>query len=268
MRKQAGQLVRGDALRVLVPALARDVERLLPVLLRLLEVGQPPGDVGEHRQRLVAGGRILVLERLERAFGEVLGLEHVRVAEQRRLGEPDQREPVDPLLALRLGVAGDQLHLGGERGKVGEPPGGERSPVAVPECRLELGRAHEQLARRAVGLARERAFAGRVQRLGGLVDELVRGGAVELAEEGHGVVEVVGPDLDQLVAGALSEPAREPLMVIRPRGLGQAGVGDLADEDVLEAERHLAADRRARLWQQEVPEQQVVDGLADVLDVR
>ena len=82
------------------------------------------------------------------------------------------------------------------------------------------------------------------------------------------MIEVVAADLDQLVAGALLEPAGEPRVVVRPRRLGQACVGDLADEHVLETERDLAADRRARLGEQEVAEQQVVDRLADVLDVR
>ena len=76
----AGQLVRGHALRVLVLSLARRLERLLPVLLRVLQVGEPPGDVGEHGERLVAGSGVLVLERHECLLGQVLGPEHVRVS--------------------------------------------------------------------------------------------------------------------------------------------------------------------------------------------
>ena len=107
-----------------------------------------------------------------------------------------------------------------------------------------------------------------MQGLGRVVHELLRSGAVELLEQRHRMVEVVGADLDQLLARTLLEPAGEARMVAGAGGLRQPCVGHLADQHVLEAEGDLAADRRARLGQQEVAQEQVVEGVADILDVR
>ena len=54
-------------------------------------------------------------------------------------------------------------------------------------------------------------------------------------------------------------------MVLRSRGLRQARVRDLADEDVLEAERLLAGDRRALLVRQEIAQHEVVQRVLDLL---
>ena len=92
------------------------------------------------------------------------------------------------------------------------------------------------------------------------------GGALELGEELDRLIEVVCPDLEQLLAGALREPLGEPSVVLRTRELRQARVGDLADEEVLEAVRGLAGDRRARLAQEELA-QEVVEQRVDVVEV-
>jgi len=78
------------------------------------------------------------------------------------------------------------------------------------------------------------------------VGELLGCGALELGEELDRPVEVVGPDLDQLLAGALGEPLREASVVLRAGELGEAGVRDLADERVLEPVRGLPRDGGAR----------------------
>ena len=78
---------------------------------------------------------------------------------------------------------------------------------------------------------------------------------------------MVGTDLQQLLARALSEPLREPRVVLRARELRKARIGDLPDEQVLEAVGRLAGDRGARLAQQELPHQEVVEQHVYVLEV-
>ena len=77
-------------------------------------------------------------------------------------------------------------------------------------------------------------------------------------------VEMVRADLHQLVAGAIVQPARERLVELRPRRLAQASVRDLGDEDVLEAERALAGDRRALLEHDELARDERVEQRGDV----
>jgi hypothetical protein len=78
---------------------------------------------------------------------------------------------------------------------------------------------------------------------------------------------VVGADLDELLHAALVQPVGEGGVKLGPGRLGQAGIGDLAGEDVLEAKRLLAADRRTLLAQEEVAQEQGLEHLVDVLDV-
>ena len=86
-------------------------------------------------------------------------------------------------------------------------------------------------------------------------------------EELDRLVQVVRADLHELVAGALREPLREARVVLRASELREPGVRDLADEQVLEAVGGLAGDRRARLAEQELAQEQVVEQRVDVLDV-
>ena len=89
--------------------------------------------------------------------------------------------------------------------------------------------------------------------------ELDRRGAVELGEQRGRAVEVEGADLEQLLAGPLLQPLGEARVMLGARRLGETRVRDLADQDVLELVRRLAADRRARLVEDELAQQQVVE---------
>ena len=81
------------------------------------------------------------------------------------------------------------------------------------------------------------------------------------------MVEVVGPDLDELLARDLVQPVGDLLVQLGAGALGEARVGDVADEDVLEAVRALARDRRAALAGDEVAQEQVVEDGLEILDL-
>ena len=100
---------------------------------------------------------------------------------------------------------------------------------------MQLQGPEPELARVRVRLARHRALCGLDERVGRFVRELFGRRPLELGEELDGLVEVVRADLDELLARALGEPLREPGVVLRPRDLREAGVGDLPDERMLEA---------------------------------
>ena len=154
--KQTGELVGRETLLVLEAAFLGRLESPLPVVLGLLEVGEPPRDVRQHGEHLEASVRIGAVEGFEAAFGKLLRPHHVGVAEKSRLRESDQGQTVRARLAGFLRVARDELHLCLERRQVGRAPSGHRGPVAVTQRRLELGGPDEELAGRPVRLARER----------------------------------------------------------------------------------------------------------------
>ena len=85
--------------------------------------------------------------------------------------------------------------------------------------------------------------------------------------EPAGGLQVVGANLGQLVPRALAEPAGEALVQLGAGRLGEARVGDLADQDVLEAIGKLARDRRPPLLEQELAQEQVVDERLGVLEL-
>jgi hypothetical protein len=89
-------------------------------------------------------------------------------------------------------------------------------------------------------LARERAPSGGLERFRGLVSQLGRWAAVELGDQGRRLVEMVGADLEQLLAGALAQPVGEALVQVGPRGLGETRIRHLADQHVLETVGGLA----------------------------
>jgi hypothetical protein len=68
------------------------------------------------------------------------------------------------------------------------------------------------------------------------VSELLGRRTVQLGEERRGPVEVVGADLHELIDPAAVEPGGERLVQLGTGRLREPGVGDLADQDVLEAE--------------------------------
>ena len=157
--------------------------------------------------------------------------------------ERGERADGDPPVAGLGRLAHDLLHLDRERREIAQPPGRPGCVVAALDRRLERDGAQQQPAGCGIRLAREGAAARRFERLRGVGGELPRRGAVELLEQGGGLVEVVGADLEQLLAGALAQPVGEALVEVRSRGLGEARVGDLANQHVLEAVGDFTRDR-------------------------
>src|SRR5690348_12413635 len=76
------------------------------------------------------------------------------------------------------------------------------------------------------------------------------------------------PDLEQLLARVLLEPPREERVVLASRRLRQTGIGDFANEDVLELVRLLATDRRAVLADDEVAKEQLLERRVRILELR
>src|SRR6185503_15754562 len=139
------------------------------------------------------------------------------------------------------------VHLASDRRQIVETPRRLRGEIPPLEGRLELDRSQERITCRLVRLAGESAPAGLLQDLGSLSREVCRRRAVEVGEERCRVVEVVRADLEQLVARPLAEPLCEARMVTCPRRFRETRVGDIADEDVLEAIRGLLRERRTQL---------------------
>ena len=81
------------------------------------------------------------------------------------------------------------------------------------------------------------------------------------------MIEVVGADLDELLARDLMQPVGDLLVQLGAGTLRETRVGDVADEDVLEAVRVLARDRRAALAGDEVAQEQVVEDRLEVVHV-
>ena len=123
------------------------------------------------------------------------------------------------------------------------------------------------LPRGAVRLAGERAPAGLLQCRSGPRCELGRDGAVELLVQRRRLVEVVGADLDELLACGLVQPLRHLQVELGTGRLREPGVGDVADQDVLEAVGLLARDRGAVLAREEVALQQAVEDRLELADV-
>ena len=156
-------------------------------------------------------------------------------------------------------VGRDALHLARDGRKIGEPPGRPRRLEAALERRLQLDGAQEQLpperfASRPSALrpATSSAAAASRRELGGH-------GAVELSEQRGRLVEVVRANLHELLGAALLEPVGEAPVQRCPGVLREPRVGDIANQDVLEAERLLARDRRAVLARDEIPLEQLVE---------
>ena len=150
-------------------------------------------------------------------------------------------------------------HLDLDGREVLEPPRRSRRDVARAERRAQLERPQAQRPRIRVRLARDRPLCCLHERARGLLRELLGRRALELGEELDGPIEVVRANLDELLARSLGEPLREARVVLRTRELRHARVRDLADQGVLEAVRRLARDRRARLAEQELALQEVVE---------
>ena len=263
---------RGLALEVLRSAVARELERLAHDCLVLVEVAAPPGDRGPSPERVEAAGEVVRLEASRapgrrasprRAATSASRIERPTSASAISARASSQRSPLvdaPPRSTASISTR--------DRREVAEPPGGARGVVAALERRLELDRAREELARGAVRLARERAPAGLAQRAR---PPRARARparvAVELGEERGGVVEVVGADLEQLVARALAAATRRSAAWCSARAdFERPRVGDLADQDVLEAvRRSRRVMRRALLRTTKSRSSEVVERLLDVV---
>ena len=103
---------------------------------------------------------------------------------------------------------------------------------------LEQGRAGRRVA------APQRAPGGAREPLHRLGDERLLAREAELGAVGAGALEVVADDLVLGVGRAL-QPAGQPLVEVRAAALGQAAVGDLAEQRVGEAEAVVARRERS-----------------------
>src|SRR5204862_494546 len=104
--------------------------------------------------------------------------------------------------AAGLGTAA----LLGQQDRLLDERRGAGGQVATAERRLELDGAYEQMARGPVRLACEGPQACFRERLGRLALQVDRHRAGELGGQLRRMVEVIGPDLEQLFARALLQP--------------------------------------------------------------
>src|SRR5262249_61085505 len=114
----------------------------------------------------------------------------------------------------------------------------------------------QRTAARTVRRPRQRPFARRLERRSSLTSKFSRRGTVELHQQRQGPVEMVRADLDELFDSPTVQPGGKCRMEPGSRRFRETRVGDLANEDVLEAQSLLAADRGMRLGQDEGPPDQ------------
>ena len=230
--------------------------------LDLVEVALPPRKCAEQVEGVEPANLVGRVDEVERANGELAGADVVRLDVERNLRERDQSAPFDATVTRSVRRFADLAHLGRDGREVRQPPGCARRQVAALERPVELRGPDEQPPGDSIRLAGERPPAGLLERGGRFCGELRGDMALELFLELNRVLQVVGPNLDELVAcRAFREPARHLEVERRPGRLREAGVGDVADQDVLEAIRVLATDRRPRLAYQEVALDEVLQGV-------
>ena len=233
----AGELRRRPALsRSLRPACARELERLCSSPL-----APRRGRRASRRswrlqpERVEAARRSSGSRTLERLLDHRSARVEVAVAQHRNLRER-ATAPGPAIRASPASAAASQhfLHLARDRRQVAQAPGRARGEVAALEGRLELDRAERtagaptRFASRASArrpASSSAAAASRASSAGAA--------AVELCEQRGRVVEVVGADLEQLLAGPLLQPLGEARVVLgarrpsrarstRPRGSARA----------------------------------------------
>src|SRR6185295_3576575 len=125
--------------------------------------------------------------------------------------------------------------------------------------RLELVRTQQLVAGRLERLAVQGAPACALERGGCVEPQLVRRPAFELFVQPDGLVEMKRTDLEELRTGAVVQPARELRVKLGAHRLAQPSIRDLADKDVLEAERTLARNRGALFADDELAIDERVD---------
>ncbi len=190
------------------------------------------------------------------------------MAPEHGLSQGGESQRLDHGFLLLVCLIADLHHLDFDGGPVLQAPRRPRSDVARSESRPQLQGAKPEPARGGVRLAGDRALRRFHERGSGFLREILGRRALELGEELDGLIEVVGPDLEELLARSLREPLGEARVVLRTCELGETGVRNLADEEVLEAIRGLAGDRRPRLAEYELLLLEVLEQRVDVLDVR
>ena len=269
-RPGRGRAARSPSSRARRAALAsrslRPISRATSSALRdpalvVVEVAEPPADPRAQRERLEA-----VLGRRPRAATSACstssrprGRSASRM--QRDLGERRQREPLE---TRRRRPRSPRRRRAPSR-----PPAPAGRRAATRRGRRGSGaRASARARPRAASSRRADRFASRASARRPAVSsaaaasrrELRGRRAVELLEQRRRLVEVVRADLEQLVArpARASQSATCWCSSARAR-LGEPGVGDVADQDVLEAVGALARDRRAALAGDEVALEQVVE---------
>ena len=172
---------------------------------------------------------------------------------------------MDAIVGVAARVLDEGGHLGLDGVEFGELPGRTCRVVAALECRLELDRAQQELARRLIGLAAECALSCDLEHVRGRLRELERRPPVELGQEQTRLIQVVRADLQQLLVGALAQPFGELLVVLGARRLRQPRVCDFADQHVLEAVRDLAGEARPGLAREQIADEQVVEGILELV---
>ena len=126
----------------------------------------------------------------------------------------------------------------------------------------------EQPARRPIRLARERAPAGLLERAGGAPRRARRARRRRAPPSSVAAWSRWYARISTSSSPAtLVHPVGDLLVQLGARALGEPGVGDVADQDVLEAVGALARDRRAALAGEEVAQEQVVEHRLEILDL-
>ena len=231
----AGQVDGGPALEIPAPGLLGERELVARIAFGIGQPTPPPCARVEDVESIEARLVIVAVRNVEHERGETARLVDIGVAVQRHLRQRGERAGLAPAIALLGGLRPDTLHLLRDGRHVPEPPGGPRRLVATLQGRFELEGAKQLLPGGPMRLTRKRSPAGRLERFRRLVGQLEGWTAVELGDQRRGLVQMVGADLEQLLAGALAQPVGEALVQVGSRGLRETRIRHFADQHVLEA---------------------------------
>ena len=119
------------------PRLVRDRQRAVEVQIEVVQLAEPPADVGPLFERVESRLWAGVLEQRQRLLGETMPARQVGVAEQRDVGQRGDRAALDRAIArLRCGRA-NGLHLDGHDRQVVGRLGRARGQEPPLECAAE-----------------------------------------------------------------------------------------------------------------------------------
>jgi hypothetical protein len=212
-RVRLGPGQESDTLEILSACCAGELLLLAEVLFRVGEMPPPVRRVPTDAKSVEPRHGIAVADRLERLVGEHSGPQRVSLAHQDHVRQPGQSLALEDTVSDTRSFLAHGLHLSGDGGEIVEPPGGLRGQIPALDSGLELDRAQERVPSGLICLAGERSATRLLQGRCGLAGQVGRWRSVEIGEKRRRVVEVVRPDLEQLVAGPLSEPLGEARMV-------------------------------------------------------